>query len=56
MLRVAGREPARPKHLIYVTNDRAGLVQCEIAVPQDRHPLERVEREVASVFISDFTS
>ena len=45
-LRIAGREPARPEHLIYVPNDRAGLVQCEIAVPQDRHPLERVQREV----------
>src|ERR1700747_2107227 len=25
-LRLAGREPARPEHLIYVTNDRGGLV------------------------------
>ena len=32
-LRVGGREPARPEHVIYITNDRAGLVQCEIAVP-----------------------
>jgi len=46
-LRILGRQVVACERVIHIANDCRRFVDRELAVPQDRHPLERVQREVA---------
>ena len=46
-LRIFRRQFVPVERLVDIGDDRGGLIHREIAVPQDRHPLERVQRDMA---------
>ena len=47
LLRIVGCQPRAVERVVDIADDRRRLVHGEVAVPQDRHPVERVQREMA---------